>query len=773
MKIKVKHVKCDMSKKDRELMNNFIKFLQKKHPLKDDITIIFTGERIGQMSSGSRTQDSELKILTKGRMNRDIVRTLSHEWIHEKQIKQQGKTPGQDIGGPLEDEANAKAGSLIKQFEKENPEKEEMMYEGFNKKINLLNEQLLLTEKQNVRKEFLLEMKKIGIEKLPYSYSAMKQFVDPETMDIHYNKHYKGYVKKLNDALSKKNYKYEDLESIIKSISKYDTKVRNNAGGAFNHALFWKMLSPTKQIPKGEIFDKITKQYGNIKKLKDEFNEVAKERFGSGWAWLILTKTNRLKVISTPNQDNPLMNIIEDGGYPLLGLDLWEHAYYLRYRNKRDEYIKKFWNHINWEFVNELFVSKTKRSLNESEKRFRFAGIYGKPRTFELPDDLFNGRDDDDFFEGYPQGGWYSEEGRRTMKAKMSKPDIPILRKLCPSGGYKGPFCRLNHMSIFLDEETRTDLEVAMEILSDYFRFRKVGLFPKIVDLALRDGGRTVNYLKLLADFISDDKFDETETKRVLNKQKNSKKIPTNLEDLLTQARRLEHQSYENRFHGEYFDKNPTFLRLDYRCGDDPKDRLFTLLKQIKSDEKTIDIVYNQIINCVQNSLNNGTYYLKADVVSKKDLKYDDKVIFKAGTYFEVKKMDPFIDSYLSEFFSVFKETSLSKLRGEYLEVYNNLIQKVYDWLTSNPDAIEYLNKVKSQMGGIIYDYDTIVPIEHIDLYWSNKGQRSCDEKRLSIRFRIKDNINEIKTFRFKDSETLIPIIKKVPYTEKQKVICE
>ena len=366
MKIKVKHHKCDMSQKDKELMNNFIKFLQKKHPLKDDITIIFTGERYGSMSSGSRTQDSELKILTKGRMNRDIIRTLAHEWIHEKQIKLQGKKPGQDIGGPLEDEANAKAGSLIKKFEKENPEKEEMMYEGFNKKINLLNEQLLLTKKQNIRKEFLLEMKKIGIEKLPYSYSAMKQFVDPETMDIHYNKHYKGYVKKLNDALSKKKYNYKDLEDIIKTISKYDTKVRNNAGGAFNHALFWKMLSPTKQIPKGEIFDKITKQYGNIKKLKDEFNEVAKERFGSGWVWLVLTKTNRLKVMSTSNQDNPLMNIIKDGGYPLLGLDLWEHAYYLKYRNKRDEYIKNFWNSVNWEFVNDLFVSKINKKLNES-----------------------------------------------------------------------------------------------------------------------------------------------------------------------------------------------------------------------------------------------------------------------------------------------------------------------------------------------------------------------------------------------------------------------
>jgi hypothetical protein len=152
-----------MSEKDKELMNNFIKFLQKKHPLKDDITIIFTGERYGSMSSGSRTQDSELKILTNGRMNRDIIRTLAHEWIHEKQIKLQNKKHTQDIGGPLEDEANAKAGSLIKQFEKDNPEKEPLMYESLNKKINLLNEQILLTEKQNVKKQFLLEMKNIDV----------------------------------------------------------------------------------------------------------------------------------------------------------------------------------------------------------------------------------------------------------------------------------------------------------------------------------------------------------------------------------------------------------------------------------------------------------------------------------------------------------------------------------------------------------------------------------------------------------------------------------
>jgi Fe-Mn family superoxide dismutase len=290
------------------------------------------------------------------------MRTLAHEWVHAYQINVLKREHGPNIGGQNEDEANAYGGRLIKMFEEEYPQFNEYVFEGLkgiNNKINLINEQILISEKQNIKKDFIMEMKKIGIEKLPYSYSSMKQFVDPETMDIHYNKHYKGYVKKLNDALSNKKGDVE-LEDIIKNISKYDTKVRNNAGGAFNHALFWKMLSPTKQKPSGEVSEKITKQYGNIKKLKDEFNQVAKDRFGSGWAWLILTKNNRLKIISTSNQDNPLMNVVKDGGYPLLGLDVWEHAYYLKYRNKRDEYINNFWNHVNWEFVNELYLLRTK-----------------------------------------------------------------------------------------------------------------------------------------------------------------------------------------------------------------------------------------------------------------------------------------------------------------------------------------------------------------------------------------------------------------------------
>ena len=207
-------------------------------------------------------------------------------------------------------------------------------------------------------KTFLNEMKKIGIEKLPYAYSALDRFINKETMDVHYNKHYKGYVDKLNKAISKRSGGDKELEEIVKDISKYNKKIRDNAGGAFNHALFWKMLSPEQQKCSGDIYDKITIDFGSYRDFKSKFEEVAKKRFGSGWVWLVLDRNNKLKVISTPNQDNPLMDVVKGGGYPLLGLDLWEHAYYLKYLNKRDNYIKNFWTVVNWKFVNKLLKSR-------------------------------------------------------------------------------------------------------------------------------------------------------------------------------------------------------------------------------------------------------------------------------------------------------------------------------------------------------------------------------------------------------------------------------
>ena len=233
-------------------------------------------------------------------------------------------------------------------------------------KIQQLEKQILENHIEEEKKLLINEMKKIGIEKLPYSYSALKTFIDAETMNFHYNKHYKGYVDKLNAALSKKKHGDLDLEKIISNISKYDDSIRNNAGGAFNHALFWNMLTPNPKKLTGELYKKITKQFGTFTNFKKRFETMAKDRFGSGWVWLVLTPKNTLKIMSTPNQDNPLMNIIDGGGFPLLGLDLWEHAYYLKYRNKRDEYISNFWKVVNWDFVQKMYEMKTETKLLES-----------------------------------------------------------------------------------------------------------------------------------------------------------------------------------------------------------------------------------------------------------------------------------------------------------------------------------------------------------------------------------------------------------------------
>jgi len=255
-------------------------------------------------------------------------------------------------------------------------------------KIQQLESQILESQVTKEKELLITEMKKIGIEKLPYAYSALKTFIDAETMNFHYNKHYKGYVDKLNAALSKKKYGDLDLEKIIKTISRFDKTIRNNAGGAFNHALFWNMLTPEPTKLEGELYKKITKQWGTFSNFKKEFEKQAKERFGSGWVWLVLTSKNTLKIMSTPNQDNPLMNVIEGGGFPLLGLDLWEHAYYLKYKNKRDEYITNFWKVVNWDFVSKMYEMKIETKLAESTKMKQVLSE-GKSEACSKSDEFF------------------------------------------------------------------------------------------------------------------------------------------------------------------------------------------------------------------------------------------------------------------------------------------------------------------------------------------------------------------------------------------------
>ncbi|MDC1069081.1 superoxide dismutase [Candidatus Kapabacteria bacterium] len=176
--------------------------------------------------------------------------------------------------------------------------------------------------------------------------------MDTQTMQIHHDKHHAGYVKKLNLALKNSNNQFAKIENLIPNINKSDTAVRNNGGGHYNHSLYWRILTPKPSEPKAEILEAINTSFGSLEKFKQIFKDTAKSRFGSGWAWLSLSKDKKLFVSSTPNQDNPLMNFVEKQGTPILGIDVWEHAYYLQYQNLRGDYINNIFNIINWEEVN-------------------------------------------------------------------------------------------------------------------------------------------------------------------------------------------------------------------------------------------------------------------------------------------------------------------------------------------------------------------------------------------------------------------------------------
>jgi len=195
---------------------------------------------------------------------------------------------------------------------------------------------------------------------LPYAYNALEPFIDAMTMEIHHTKHAAGYTKNLNDACvaEKVDIKTTSITSLLASISKYSTKMRNNAGGHYNHELFWQSMQPAPaSMPTSSLAKAIEKSFGTFADFQKAFSEAAKNRFGSGWAWLIINEKKELAICSTANQDNPLMDIAEVKGYPLLGLDVWEHAYYLKYQNKRADYINNWWNLVNWKFVEERYIA--------------------------------------------------------------------------------------------------------------------------------------------------------------------------------------------------------------------------------------------------------------------------------------------------------------------------------------------------------------------------------------------------------------------------------
>lgn len=195
-------------------------------------------------------------------------------------------------------------------------------------------------------------MSKFELPELPYGFDALEPHIDARTMEIHHGKHHAGYVSKLNGAVEGTDLEGKPLEELLKDVSKHPVAVRNNGGGHYNHSLFWTVMGPNKGgKPTGDLAEAINKEFGSFDKFKETFSNAAATRFGSGWAWLVVKEDGSIAVTSTPNQDNPLMDVADVKGTPILGIDVWEHAYYLNYQNRRPDYIAAFWNVINWDQV--------------------------------------------------------------------------------------------------------------------------------------------------------------------------------------------------------------------------------------------------------------------------------------------------------------------------------------------------------------------------------------------------------------------------------------
>ncbi len=200
------------------------------------------------------------------------------------------------------------------------------------------------------------------VDPLPYRYGDLEPFIDEKTMRIHHDKHHEGYAKKLNDAISSwDSFPKVPISKLLSEIERIPSDIRtsvvNNGGGHAHHALFWVMMAPNSGVPEdGKFIDELNKTFGNIDDFENKFTEAALKQFGSGWAWLVVSSDKKLEIVKTSNQDSPY----SEGLAPILGIDVWEHAYYLNYQNKRDEYIKAWWNVVNWEKVEELYERSVK-----------------------------------------------------------------------------------------------------------------------------------------------------------------------------------------------------------------------------------------------------------------------------------------------------------------------------------------------------------------------------------------------------------------------------
>ncbi|WP_291287829.1 superoxide dismutase [Flavobacterium sp.] len=197
---------------------------------------------------------------------------------------------------------------------------------------------------------------------LPYAYNSLEPFIDAQTMEIHYSKHHAAYVKNLNAAIAGSSAEKMSMEQILAGVSKLSPAIRNNAGGHYNHEFFWSVLTPEKNTkPSSDLQKAIQESFTSLDALKEKINQAAISRFGSGWVWLYVNQQGKLEICTTPNQDNPLMDIAENKGIPVFAIDVWEHAYYLKYQNKRPDYLNAIWNVVNWNQVSANYAAALKK----------------------------------------------------------------------------------------------------------------------------------------------------------------------------------------------------------------------------------------------------------------------------------------------------------------------------------------------------------------------------------------------------------------------------
>jgi hypothetical protein len=331
--------------------------------------------------------------------------------------------------------------------------------------------------------------------------------------------------------------------------------------------------------------------------------------------------------------------------------------------------------------------------------------------------------------------------------------------------------------SLLKNKSLEHDLNQSIETLYKFFNRKNSGLLPKILELSLIDRNKTINDLKIISGFINDADFNDDVTKKQLLKLKNLTSVPDDLEDILRNVREKEYSKYEKSYEGDYFEVKRTALSLQYKCGKDLDKSFLKKIQKFKSvSAEEFEKLLVNIKNCVKSSLSEKIV-IKSDISSKTPLYVMDNgvktEVFKQGSNFEVKMMDVNIDSYLSEFFSIFKQTENKEYKGAYLEIYKSVIRGLYEWVKG--EGQEYLNSIKNNMVGIAYENYIIVPIKYIDFYWSNVGQRGCNELRLSIRFRIKAEYQNktIEAYLFtKTSDILEKKELQVSKQEVEKIVC-